>query len=153
MMQLPSLLSCFHSLTDITHPNINLFVLEFYFACSIFNHTVCGHTATVTVVWQCVCVSVTRANGFELLYSANMALVPSHQTIVDGNKISVLLKNTAKRSVKRRKSFKCLKNLWKKVHFQWRLENSILGDWAHKVFSKSFSSINWKCKGSQHKEQ
>ena len=36
---------------------------------------------------------------------------------MDGNKISGLLKNTAKRSVKRRKSFRSLKNLWKKHTF------------------------------------
>ena len=73
----------------------------------IINLAVRGRIARVTVVCQCVCVCVcvcvsdTRANGFELLLLGKQGT----------SKTSVLLKNTAKRSVKQTKSFKSLKNL------------------------------------------
>ena len=48
---------------------------------------------------------------------------------MDGSKTSVLLKNTAKRSVKRTKSFKSLKNLWKKAQLSvktWEFNKNLL---------------------------
>ena len=50
-------------------------------------------------------MSVTLANGFEQLQFGKHG-TGSHESIVDGSKTSVLLKNTAKKSIKQTKRFK-----------------------------------------------
>ena len=75
-------------------------------ACKIINLAVRGCIARVTVVCQCVCL-LPGQMALNCFNSVNKALVA---TVTNG-KTSVLLKNTAKRSVKRIKSFKSLNNL------------------------------------------